>query len=207
MKNGQLKPGYNVQIGTEDQFITGFSVHQRAGDTGCFIPHLEQLAAYGRPLPKRVIADSAYGSEENYAYCEKQKITALIKYNTWDREQTKAWAKEIGRIEHMTYDVELDEWICAKGERLVFVYERKQKTENGYESIKRTYRCTACAGCPFQSQCAKEKEENPIIGGFSSIQIKNIIHMMENEKRELFSKGHFTDLLRQPPTLSHLWEL
>ncbi|MGX1901250.1 hypothetical protein ACT3HK_07780, partial [Thermolongibacillus altinsuensis] len=30
-----------------------------------------------------------------------------------------------------------------------------------------------------------------------SIQIKNIIHMMENEKRELFSKGHFTDLLRQ----------
>ncbi|GMB09794.1 hypothetical protein B1no1_25040 [Thermolongibacillus altinsuensis] len=40
----------------------------------------------------------------------------------------------------------------------MFVYERKQKTENGYESIKRTYRCTACAGCPFQSQCAKGKE-------------------------------------------------
>ncbi|WP_285518492.1 transposase, partial [Thermolongibacillus altinsuensis] len=51
---------------------------------------------------------------------------------------------------------------CAKGERLVFVYERKQKTENGYESIKRTYRCTACAGCPFQSQCAKGKETKTI---------------------------------------------
>ncbi|MBB3854453.1 transposase [Parageobacillus caldoxylosilyticus] len=62
MKNGQLKPGYNVQIGTENQFITGFSVHQRAGDTGCFIPHLEQLAAYG--------------SEENYTYCEKKEIVA-----------------------------------------------------------------------------------------------------------------------------------
>jgi hypothetical protein len=41
MKNGQLKPGYNVQMGTENQFIVGFSVHQRAGDAGCFIPHLE----------------------------------------------------------------------------------------------------------------------------------------------------------------------
>jgi hypothetical protein len=59
MKNGQLKPGYNVQVGTENQFIVGFSVHQRAGDAGCFIPHLDQLAAYGRPMPKRAIADSA----------------------------------------------------------------------------------------------------------------------------------------------------
>ena len=31
MKNGQLKPGYNVQIGTENQFVVGFSVHQDAG--------------------------------------------------------------------------------------------------------------------------------------------------------------------------------
>ncbi|CAM4465236.1 transposase [Paenibacillus phoenicis] len=28
MRNGQLKPGYNVQIGTENQFIVGYSVHQ-----------------------------------------------------------------------------------------------------------------------------------------------------------------------------------
>jgi hypothetical protein len=29
MRNGQLKPGYNVHIGTENQFILGYSVHQR----------------------------------------------------------------------------------------------------------------------------------------------------------------------------------
>jgi len=32
MKNGQLKPGYNVQIGTENQFIVGFSIHPKAGE-------------------------------------------------------------------------------------------------------------------------------------------------------------------------------
>ena len=33
MLNGQLKPGYNVQIGTENQFILNYSIHQDAGDT------------------------------------------------------------------------------------------------------------------------------------------------------------------------------
>jgi transposase/ribosomal protein S20 len=29
------KPAYNVQLGTEDQFVVGFSIHQQAGDPGC----------------------------------------------------------------------------------------------------------------------------------------------------------------------------
>ncbi|TCL53329.1 transposase [Thermolongibacillus altinsuensis] len=192
MKNGQLKPGYNVQIGTENQFVIGFSVHQRAGDTGCLIPHFEQLASYGRPMPKQVIADSGYGSEENYTYCEEKKMTALIKYHTWDREQTKAWQKEIGRVEKMTYDEELDEWICAKGERLVFIYERKQKTDNGYETVKRTYRCTACAGCPFQSQCAKGKKRKTI-----SVSLKNQKQRQEVRERLSTEEGAATYRKRQ----------
>ncbi|WP_106767367.1 transposase [Paenibacillus faecalis] len=45
MKNGQLKPGYNVQMATENQFILFYSIHQRPTDTRCFIPHMERLAA------------------------------------------------------------------------------------------------------------------------------------------------------------------
>jgi hypothetical protein len=36
MQNGQLKAGYNIQIGTEEQFVVAFSLHQRPGDPGCF---------------------------------------------------------------------------------------------------------------------------------------------------------------------------
>jgi hypothetical protein len=43
MKNGQLKPAYNIQISTEEQFLTNFSLHQRAGDTATLTPHLEQF--------------------------------------------------------------------------------------------------------------------------------------------------------------------
>jgi len=30
MRNGQLKPDYNIQMGTRNQFAVGFSIHQRA---------------------------------------------------------------------------------------------------------------------------------------------------------------------------------
>jgi transposase len=162
MKNGQLKPGYNVQIGTEDQFITGFSLHQKAGDTTCLIPHLNVLKRYHRPKPKALTGDSGYGSEENYAYCETENIKAYVKYNTFDKEQTKAWKEQVGRLENMTYDEELDEWICANDKRLIFQYESRKKTDNGYETIKRTYLCTECPACPFQSACAKDKETKSI---------------------------------------------
>lgn len=38
MKNGQLKPAYNIQIATENQFITNLGIYRRAGDTGTLIP-------------------------------------------------------------------------------------------------------------------------------------------------------------------------
>ena len=51
MRNGQLKPGYNIQMGTEEQFIIGFSIHQRPGDTGCLKDHLENLKKWVRGIP------------------------------------------------------------------------------------------------------------------------------------------------------------
>jgi len=49
------KPAYNVQIGTEGQFVVGFSVHGRAGDTSCLIPHMENLRTQLGRLPENVV--------------------------------------------------------------------------------------------------------------------------------------------------------
>ena len=38
------RPAYNVQMGTEGQFVVGYSIHQQADDTSCFIPHMQQQA-------------------------------------------------------------------------------------------------------------------------------------------------------------------
>ena len=40
MNNGQTKPGYNVQIATENQFITNYGLYHQANDQGTMIPFL-----------------------------------------------------------------------------------------------------------------------------------------------------------------------
>jgi len=195
MKNGQLKPGYNVQIGTEGQFITGFSLHQRAGDPGCLIPHLDLLKKYNRPLPKNLIADSGYGSEENYAQCEEEGIKSYIKYNTFDVEQTKKWKDQVGRLENITYDEELDEWICINNKRLVFQYESRKKTDNEYISVKRTYLCVDCPNCPFQNACAKGKETKSIkVSMENQKQRKEVRELLSTEEGETKYKQRKIDV-------------
>lgn len=43
MRTGQLKPGYNVQISTERQFITNVTAHQNLTDTMTLKPHLDHF--------------------------------------------------------------------------------------------------------------------------------------------------------------------
>ena len=67
------------QVGTENQFIVGYSLHQRPTDTRCLIGHLNDLQAQLGELPRAVIADAGYGSEENYAYLENMNKEAYPK--------------------------------------------------------------------------------------------------------------------------------
>lgn len=162
MRNGQLKPGYNVQIGTENQFIVGYSLHQRPTDTRCLQPHLEKVKANLGLLPGTVIADAGYGGEENYAYLESEKLKAVVKYSTYHKEKSKKWQKDISKIDNWQYDEAEDTWTCAAGHMLSFRYESKETTESGFEIRKRHYRSANCDGCPFKASCTKAQGNREI---------------------------------------------
>lgn len=162
MRNGQLKPGYNVQIGTENQFIIGYSLHQRPTDTRTLKPHLEKVKAQLGRLPGTVIADAGYGSEENYAYLEGEAVRAIVKYNTYHKEKTKAWKNDISKLDNWQYDEAEDTWTCATGQKLIFIRESKEKTESGYEVRKRHYRSTTCAECFLKASCTKASGDREI---------------------------------------------
>ena len=162
MRNGQLKPGYNVQIGTEEQFIIGYSLHQRPSDTRCLKPHLEKVKTALGKLPGTVIADAGYGGEENYAYLESENLEALVKYGTYHKEKSKAWCQDISKIDNWQYDKTEDSWTCAAGRKLVFRYESKERTDSGYEICKRHYRSESCEGCPLKSACTKSAENREV---------------------------------------------
>ena len=160
MKNGQLKPGYtilaqgNVQIGTENQFVVGFSVHQRPGDSGCLVPHLEGLKSQLGRLPETVIADAGYGSEENYVYLDGQGTEAYIKYNTFHLEQKKR-KKDRFRAASFPYDETKDEFICPAQKRLSYRHMEPYQTENGFQTELRIYECEDCSRCELKTQCTR----------------------------------------------------
>lgn len=161
MKNGQLKPGYNVQIGTENQFVVGYSVHQEAGDTSCLKDHFEELKkGLKGKLPNNVVADAGYGSEENYEYLQEAKLGNYVKYNTFHKEASRKWKSDLTRVQNWQYDEEKDEYICGCGKILQFQYERSQKSKSGYRSVVRIYESTDCSGCPYRDRCVK-KGNNP----------------------------------------------
>jgi len=173
MRNGQLKPGYNVQIGTENQFILGYSLHQRPTDTRCLIPHLEKLKSQLGKLPGTIIADAGYGGEENYDYLEQNEVEAIVKYGTYHREKSKAWQKDISKIDNWTYNSDQDTWTCAAGQTLHFRRASKEKTESGYEIEYRHYRSAGCEECPLKPQCTKAHGDREIKVSMKYMRLKN----------------------------------
>jgi transposase len=174
------KPAYNIQTGTEGQFVVGFSLHQRTGDTNCLIPHLEGVKAnvsaiarrnpellpqqhdQPRCLPQNISADAGYGSEENYAYFEDHQLGNYVKYNTFHREQQKhrkpeLIRKTIFRSENLPYDPEKDEFICPANQRLTYRGTRHERTENGYWTELRHYEANGCNTCPLKPECTRAK--------------------------------------------------
>jgi hypothetical protein len=152
------KPAYNVHAGTEGQFIVGFSVHGRTGDTSCLIPHLERLKQWLGRLPDKIIADAAYGSEENYAYLEAHQVGNYLKYNTFYQDtrrhrKTDKEAKRQFRADQFPYDAEKDEFVCPANKRLHYVMTSPYTSENGYQSERRHYECEGCEGCPNKETC------------------------------------------------------
>jgi transposase len=166
MKNGQLKPGYNLQIGTEDQFIVNYTLHQDANDMPVLKSHLEdtrqQLASIGKQLPQRVSGDAGYGSEENYDYLESVGMENYVKYPGFYQEQRKKIKTDPFRVENLYYNTQNDYFVCPIGQHLTYRFTTKIKSKNGYQSSVRVYQAQRCETCPMRGQCHKAKTDRII---------------------------------------------
>ena len=162
MKNGQLKPAYNVQISTEEQFLTNFSLHQRPGDTATLEPHLEQFKDLYQRQSDTVVADAGYGSEQNYEYAENENIEAYIKYNYFHAEQKKKYKQNPFLPANLYYNAEKDFLVCPIGQRMYCIGTQKRTSDLGYESTVHIYQAQNCNGCPMRNDCHKSKENRKI---------------------------------------------
>jgi len=160
MRNGQLKPGYNIQICVNSEFITGIGVYADRTDVKTFEFFMNTLIEKHGQCYEVVSADAGYESLANYRFLNSIGTASFIKPTNYEYVKTKRFKKQIGRRENMGYDETGDYYICANQRHLLFVCEHTFTPKNGVEQTNRVYRCESCEGCICRQECCKSKDVN-----------------------------------------------
>ena len=178
MQNGQLKPAYNAQISTENQFITHASVHQTPGDTTTLESHLDGFENMYEKQSKEVVADAGYGSEQNYEMLENKQIESYVKYNYFHKEQKRKIKNNPFLVQNMYYNKEQDFFVCPMGQRMEKVGVSKRISANGYKSVQTNYQAKRCQECPLRGMCHKAKDNR-------IIQVNHRLNELKQKAKEL----------------------
>jgi len=177
MRNGQLKPGYNIQIGVESEYIVGVGSFSNRTDVQTLIPFLGRIRKHTNRVFERIIADSGYESSENYLYLEENGQECFIKPQNYEISKTRKYKADPYSAENMTYDPKKDEYTCPDGRKLKFRREKVQITENGYKVSTKYYSNDKCGRCPHRSKCHKAKT------GYRTMRVNQVI--MEHRPKTL----------------------
>ena len=154
MMNGQLKAGYNIQIGTENQFVLHYDVFPNPTDTRTLKPFIESFPY----LPKRIVADAGYGSEENLTYLNEKKIDHLIKDNRFDKDQKKKHKLSDKNLENWLYDDVGNTFTHLEGTVYYHSYQSKRRNKiSGYVSQVEVYKPTNPENAPQKALYYNEK--------------------------------------------------
>ena len=210
MKNGQLKPAYNVQIAVENYFIIHTYASNDRTDYNTLIPVLEKHKKAFGFYPGNVTADSGYCSEKNLLFLAANNIASYIKTQDHEKRKTRAFHQDIGKFYNMHKECEDGEcyFICHNDRKLTHVKTEKRH-KNGYEQTYEVYACKDCSGCPFKAQClykydeAKDKDKNKVLRinqQWENLKeqtrenIQSEQGIIKRQIRSIQTEGHFGDI-------------
>ena len=163
MNNGQTKPGYNVQIATGNQYIVNYDLYWRPTDYGILIPFLESFYDKFGFYSSEIVADSGYGSEQNYEFMFANGMTPYVKYNMFHKEMKRKFLKNPFHQANMFYNQEQDFYVCPMGQHMEHVTDKKTVSDLGYVSHTSVYKAANCSGCPLRGICYNGKGDRKTI--------------------------------------------
>jgi transposase len=181
MNNGQTKPGFNLQASTENQFITDFALFPNPTDTLTLIPFINSFLDRYKHLPSVAVADSGYGSEENYIFMKDAGIDAYVKYNYFHCEQRPRYVPNPFSPDQLYYNAIEDYYVCPMGQHMNRIATTYRKTESGYQSELAKYRAQNCEGCPLRCSCYKGERPQRVI------EVNHQLNKLKQRARELLT--------------------
>lgn len=140
-----MHAGYNAQIIVSKGIILDYYVGQERNDFYEFIPALEGFYSDFGFYPKRICADSGYGSLLNYRYLHDHNIENFVKYNMWRQDISG---------ENIDYYKFVDgKLVCLNGKAATETtqfYGRHPKAKNN-----KFYVIENCRRCKYKKICFK----------------------------------------------------
>ena len=157
MRNAQLKPGYNVQIAVDSEYIVATDIFSDRNDVWTLVPFLKTIEKKLEYRYPSVTTDSGYESEEGYEHLKKNHQIPYIKPQTYEKWKKRSFKQDISKRDNMKYEETEDCYICHAGKHLRPLYVKKQRSKNGYKSDVTVYECENCTGCPYKETCTRSK--------------------------------------------------
>lgn len=104
IKNGKLKPAYNVQNAVDSGYVVGVIISSDRADYYTCKPMMELLNDKQDWKYENYVTDSGYDCNENFRYLNDSGVTAFIKPQDWEISKKRSYRNHIGKYQNMRYD-------------------------------------------------------------------------------------------------------
>lgn len=185
MKNGQLKPAYNIQIGVDSEYVVWVNSGSQPTDTTTLIPFLKSIEEYTNFKYHKIIADAGYESEENYVFLENNNQLSFIKPSNYEVSKTRKYKDDIARVDNMNYNSKDDYYTCKNNKKLYASSVKTRKSKTGYKSEITCYTCEDCSYCEFKRSCIKGNNSKVSLDERTKrLEISKLFHEKRRENLE-----------------------
>lgn len=152
---GVIKPNYNCHASvTEDEIIVASNVSNNASDSGELINILDQAESNTQKDFNEPIADSGYGTYDNYEELERRGKNVYMPDQAYAKEQKRKYKDKLNLYDksNFIYNKDKDVFICPKGK--VLIYKGKSCEDSRRYKV---YKGIECGNCKVKNLCTKAK--------------------------------------------------
>ncbi|MCF0212880.1 MAG: IS1182 family transposase [Muribaculaceae bacterium] len=173
--NAKPTPNYNVQIATQNQYVTNYGVYNTSSDKTVAVNFVETCISENGIKPRAVVADAGYGCEEVYVSLERIDVEAVVKYNNFDKEVSRRLSKKNGAFNRYGFILTSSQnnLVCPAGHRMKIVGISKTFTEHGFPCEITKFTCSRHKNCALKDKCPVAKNKN-----------KTTSHSLESMRQE-----------------------
>lgn len=157
---GMATPNYNVQIATQNQYVTNYAAYDSAEDKSVAMDFVDTCVAENGVRPSAVVEDAGYGCEEVYVGLEQRQIEAVVKYPGYDAECARRPVKP-GQYDRSGFRLSPggNTLVCPAGHLMRVVRSEEAYTRSGFRSDSTVMTCDHCGDCPFKDRCILTKSK------------------------------------------------